>query len=702
MRGVTELTQNNHEPRKRRSTRRPVRDTEETPTVQQEPVHQTDEPDHAPASNIEGTETPQNDAETPEPSDDAGDKTSPAFKRPGADATGVDYSDKSMKDQLEHQAADAVMDATPGLSQFNSARKALKEHNKNKRDAGEPEGMSDKVEELMDKGVEKGIQGAKTSMAVKAGADAGKTGLVATAGVYIYNVIKMLLGTIFNFIMNTIALIGSIFSAVSGFLAQALGVALIVGQILTGTIGFTVIAVVTVFGYFSAQESMRDDSGPVCIPNTRTVSSESQQHLTEGEHDVIRREYATRLWSVFQTYGGTKEKTAAVLGNLHYESGGLDPTAVETILDEPYYLGPRKLNAIRLDFRVFDVDPEYASRHAIREYMGIGMAQWTDGRNRLLIDYADENNLNWYDFDTQVMFMFDGDYEYRQKELIEFLQAPPETVDVETTRFKEGWIGNLNDTEVKRQEHALDYYVMLEEIEADHVYAMSIVDGINGSRALGNHAAGAYHHDDGCGNPVISHYGNQAIDGTGEVPADLELKPWSRDTLPESLRSFAKNPEDAGLSWLSSAGWNDGGIPMIPDQCVAFSVSYFIALYPDWNNDGRPVIRTSGHGGWTAENWANHYGEPLSSAPSAGAVFSDRTTSEYGHTGVVQHVFANGDILIAEQNINGVSGRNFDPNGVAGLSYSWSWRVIKRDTYESKNWEFFKPSAYEPQWVSGL
>lgn len=117
-------------------------------------------------------------------------------------------------------------------------------------------------------------------------------------------------------------------------------------------------------------------------------------------------------------------------------------------------------------------------------------------------------------------------------------------------------------------------------------------------------------------------------------------------------------------------------------------------LYPDWDKDGRPTTRPFGNGKYTAGGWADHYGQSTVDFPSAGAVFSDSTTSVYGHTGIVQHVFANGDILINEQNIRGVSGEG------AGLNYSWSWRVIKKDTYEQKNWTFFKPVDAEPQWVN--
>lgn len=408
--------------------------------------------------------------------------------------------------------------------------------------------------------------------------------------------------------------------------------------------------------------------------------------------EAARQENAVKLWSVYSALGSSKEQTAAVLGNLQAESS-LDPTSIETIYNEPFNIGARKQSAIAADFQVDLIDSAYAAQFPAINYVGIGLAQWTNGRNRLLINYANDNGVNWFEFDTQVRFMLDGDDATRQAQLTNFLQETPGNVQSETERFMNTWIGlsSPNPSLSNRQTNATDYMFILERATADTNYADSILSGINVNRSQGNSAAGAYFQDDGCGKPIKSHYGNQAADGTGEVPSDLTLVPWSRETLPESLRGFAKNPEDAGLAWGNSTGWANG---VIPDQCAALAHSYFMLLYPDWNQNGRPTTRAYGDGKDVAANWAAHYGQRVANYPSAGAVFSDATTSTYGHTGIVQHVFANGDILIAEQNIRGVSGEG------AGLNYSWSWRVIKKDRYEQASWEFFKPADATPRWVT--
>ena len=607
-----------------------------------------------------------------------------------SNATGIDYSDKSMKDQLEHQAADVAMDATPGLSQFNSARRALKDFNKAKKSAGGGEdGVTDKAEELMDESVDKGIKGAKLAAGAAVVGSAGQFGLAA---LMFMKMLMMLKGMVLAVVGKVAGFFGAIFSGMSSFFSGVLGVTAAIGQTVAVGVSVIVLAGGSILGVGVAQELTRKDDSFYCVPNQTKVSQHSQAYIQSGEIEAVRQDHAVKLWSVYSALGSSKEQTAAVLGNLQAESS-LDPTAVETIYGEPFNIGTNKQSAIAVDFKVELIDSAYAARFPAIDYVGIGLAQWTNGRNRLLINYANDNGVNWFEFDTQVRFMLDGDEPTRQEQLTDFLNAEPGNVQSETERFMNTWIGlsSPNSSLSNRQTNATDYLFILERATTDTNYADSILSGINVNRSQGNRAAGAYHQDDGCGEPIKTHYGNQSADGTGEVPSDLILVPWSRESLPSSLGSFAKNPEDAGLTWGDALGWANG---IIPDQCAAFAHSYFMQLYPDWNQYGRSTTRAYGDGKDTAANWAAHYGEHVTDYPSAGAVFSDSTTSEYGHTGIVQHVFANGDILIAEQNIRGVSGEG------AGLNYSWSWRVIKKDRYEQSNWEFFKPSDAAPRWMT--
>lgn len=610
-------------------------------------------------------------------------------KNLGANATGVDYSDKGMKDRLEHQAADVAMDATPGLGQFNQARKQIKNANKMQRQAGVDNKATEKVEEVMDKGVDTGIKMAK----VTAGATAG--GAVGGAAMMTIMMMKMLMA-LKNFaigaVTKTLGFFANAFNAVSGFFSNLLGIGATAAKavagaavtVATATAGFVGVGVVNVV--------TPKDVGSSCVPKAKVVDSASQEYVAEpGEARVAQETNAKKLWSVYSRIGGTKEQTAAVLGNLHHESAGLDPTATETVYDEPFQMGKKKKHAMDVDYDVMQIDSAYGSKYPAIKRIGIGLAQWTNGRNQLLIDFSKKTDSNWFDFDTQVRFMLAGDDATRQTQLKNFLSGGNGNVSVETEKFMNTWIGlsSPNASLGDRQAASTDYMFILERAEADNSYADSILSGLNVDRSQGNTAQDAFAKDDGCGNAIATHYANAAEDGTGEVPAGIELVPWTRETLPEGLRKYMKDPQNAGLSWGSGGGWAPG---VIPNQCVAFASSYFMLVYPDWNKGGRGTSRPTGNGIGTASGWASHYGESTSKSPSGGAVFSLPAPSPTGHTGFVQHVFANGDIFVAEQNIPGVSGE------LAGMSYSWGFRVIPKDVYQSQGFTFFKPSGATPNW----
>lgn len=618
----------------------------------------------------------------------AKDKVNP--KNLGANATDVDYSDKGMKDRLEHQAADLAMDATPGLSQFNQARKQVKKANQAQRKAGVDNKATEKAEQVMDKGVDTGIKGTKLAAGGLVGGAGTAGGLAVMAAM---KMMMMLKSFVMGLGAKTIGLLSSIISGVGNFISGVLGVGAAAGKILAGGLMSVVLTGATMAGGALMDVIGPKDVGSMCIPTNKKVDEKTQEYVAiPGEARVAQEANAKKLWSVYSRLGGSKAQTAAVLGNLHHESNGLDPTATETIFDEPFQMGPRKQQATKVGFDVMQIDAAYGTKYPAIDKIGVGLAQWTNGRNELLMAFSKKTNSNWFDFDTQVRFMLAGDDPLRQDQLKNFLSGGGGNVSGETERFMNTWIGlsSPNASIGDRQMAATDYVFILERAEADDSYADSILSGLNVDQSQGNTAQDAYFEDDGCGNTISTHYASGgAADGTGEVPAGIELVPWTRETLPEGLRKFMKDPEKAGLAWGNASGWASG---IYADQCVAFTSSYFMRIFPDWNQGGRGTNRPTGNGIITASGWAAHYGESTSKTPAAGAAFSLAAPSPTGHTGLVQHVFANGDIFVAEQNIPGISGE------LAGMSYSWGFRVIPKAVYESQNFEFFKPKSATPNW----
>ncbi|MCO4346306.1 phage tail tip lysozyme [Staphylococcus agnetis] len=182
-------------------------------------------------------------------------------------------------------------------------------------------------------------------------------------------------------------------------------------------------------------------------------------------------------------------------------------------------------------------------------------------------------------------------------------------------------------------------------------------------------------------------------DGKGKHGISLNgMKFYKPDELPKSLKEYALDPKVVGLGWHKSTGWKGGGMPQ-NDQCTNLSSSFFGNLWRtkdnkelDWSK-----LQNTGNGVVTASVFADTFGGKTTSKPSKGAVFSAPQgtpvggDTHYGHTGIVSHVFENGDVLIVEQNIPGYSGN------LNGEAMNWNYRLIPKDSL--KGTSYFNPST---------
>ena len=182
--------------------------------------------------------------------------------------------------------------------------------------------------------------------------------------------------------------------------------------------------------------------------------------------------------------------------------------------------------------------------------------------------------------------------------------------------------------------------------------------------------------------------GALAPDGTGthtqNVPQGFGLAFKPKD-LPDELKKYAIDPESLGIKygapvnikydgpdengWCTFNGGSDAG------QCTELVASLNYAL---WEKDGSHFHNVQGHGRVVAGIISRKAGAPVTYEPRTGAVFSTSYSNEFGHTGVVSHVFENGDVLIIEQNISKYSGAsNGTPN-------TWDYRLISKASYGSE------------------
>lgn len=188
-------------------------------------------------------------------------------------------------------------------------------------------------------------------------------------------------------------------------------------------------------------------------------------------------------------------------------------------------------------------------------------------------------------------------------------------------------------------------------------------------------------------------------DGTGAHGMDVSTKiQWTVDEFPEELKKYALNPEDVGMTNGSSDGWMTGAGMVWPSggQCTNLSQSLMGAL---WYKDGKPaegqVSTNTSNGYATADTMAGNWGGSVTKDPKKGAVFQTPAFADgtigYGHTGVVAHVFENGDFLIIEQNTPKSGDMINDP-------YTWNYALYKGSYGSSVGMEYYYPgdNGWEP------
>lgn len=185
-----------------------------------------------------------------------------------------------------------------------------------------------------------------------------------------------------------------------------------------------------------------------------------------------------------------------------------------------------------------------------------------------------------------------------------------------------------------------------------------------------------------CGSSSSGGSGTWSEDKTGSVNYGAH-NAWKLSDLPEDLKQYALDPKSLNMGYKDSKNWSqiawDGG------QCTDLSASL---MYNLWEKDGQHPSMTSGNGSQVVANWVSKFGGKTGEA-KAGAVFSETPASaggSDGHTGVVSHVFKNGDILVVEQNYSSLSGEN----GGFG-KYTWNYRYVPKSQQE-KGFSFYSPN----------
>lgn len=176
-----------------------------------------------------------------------------------------------------------------------------------------------------------------------------------------------------------------------------------------------------------------------------TYTQMTQLAANDYNPDSSQLASAQAIYNYAMAHGGTLNGICAVLGNYQVE-GNLDPTAVETIYDEPFKMGPRKQAAQAAGFAIEKMDAAYAARYPAIHQAGIGLGQWTNERDIALQSFAKAQKKPWYDTSLQIQFATTGDSPGAITALNNTLQGKVgKDLPTLTNYFLTYWEGNPGD-----------------------------------------------------------------------------------------------------------------------------------------------------------------------------------------------------------------------------------------------------------------
>lgn len=267
-------------------------------------------------------------------------------------------------------------------------------------------------------------------------------------------------------------------------------------------------------------------------------------------------------------------------------------------------------------------------------YAGIGLAQWTDGRNRMLLEYSAAKGLDWYSTELQLAFMIDendGDAESRVRWLKNWLEEDNPTEAA--ISFARGYEGNTVMAQSERALNATEWYLRFAEFDVDVDYAQSIIDmaGATADMATGLAAGRTM---DSCSTIIRA-------DNSGIAEAAVSLA-WHD-------QSMASNDGMAIWQYIKDAvlGENDGeGTSWQYKSCdrtVATAVRWSGAdnEYPPGSTSTQYAYLSSNAAQWTRVYWSGLEEELL---PGDILIFTGQMNgTAHGHT----LVYTGNDIIAA-------------------------------------------------------
>ncbi|WP_424863109.1 phage tail tip lysozyme [Streptomyces sp. MMS24-I29] len=364
----------------------------------------------------------------------------------------------------------------------------------------------------------------------------------------------------------------------SGVIAMVAAVAL-VGTVFTGILNSTALA-----------EGQIGSSRVPCVVNAGNRGP-GTDIPADGEAN------ARVVYSVLKTWGMPEENIAGILGNWSAESG-IDPTSVQGFYTDKYLMTAGKESASK------DTDN------------GIGLGQWTFGRNSKLREYAASKNVDWWTVEAQLAYMVEGDNPGDVAVFRDMLRNSQGSPAAAAVHFHENWERSADDAQgiAGRADNAEMWYARMSGWTVDSSIVGGVEDIVGGII-------------DSIGNGIRTIFGNCENKGsTGS--ASLKDGGMTRT----EAQAFVDLFNEEGDKFLDDRYGPNGGPGSCGDNhamnCVSLS-TWFVNKYTTYQQ------YPWGDGIDTAYTIAADTGKKMSTTPTPYSVGSGPSSGPAGHTFVV-------------------------------------------------------------------
>lgn len=317
---------------------------------------------------------------------------------------------KSKSEELESENEPNENESDKGESDTNTADE-LQDGNKDgkSKDGKSKDGKEkDKLKESV----------AKVASATKAVGTAARAAYLMKLWMWLKSLLSMmgqLIQSVIVAIVNAIMTVVQTVAAIATTVATAIGVG--VGVVAAGAaviaFGGVIVVVAIVTNAVVSENAVRSDTISYNCEEDVSLAVDGA-NIADVSGLTLRN--AQLAYSVFHELGLPDYNIAGILGNWSHESG-IDSTGVEGIHGEPYSVtSPKKASALA-DLHSYTVNELFANyakkdksinRDAYmaggKYYPGLGLAQWTGPRAKMLMDFAAAADMEWSDLGLQLAF----------------------------------------------------------------------------------------------------------------------------------------------------------------------------------------------------------------------------------------------------------------------------------------------------------